>query len=147
MSDNESHVILYNISGTTNVTFSAQVSASSLGAAINAGGIALFNSATEALVTDRDNNQVIRVNLSTDELTRISVGDNPRGVAVNTVDNRAYVVNGDDRTVSIIDLSDNSVTVGSLALGLDPVDIGINKGTSGALPVIVNTGDGSLTVF
>lgn len=142
MSDGENHIILYEVSGNS----LSQTRATDLGRTINCSGFVLFNAATEILVTDRDNDQVLRVNLTTDTVTPITVGASPRGIAINASDNKAYVVNGNDRTVSIIDLSNNSVSVAAQGLGLTPTESVVNS-TTNAMPIVMNTGDGSLTIY
>lgn len=107
-------------------------------------GLVFFNNATEALVTDSDNNVVLRVNISAGTITEITVGDNPQGVAVNGAEDTAYVVNNRDRTVSIISLDGNTVT-STQETGLSPTEIVFDPGMS--LAVTLNTGDETLTIL
>jgi len=110
-------------------------------------GMAFFNAGTEVLISDSENDQILRVNLTTDETTTISVGDNPIGVVVNDSDEKAYVVNRGDRTVTEIDLTDNSTSLNSAPLGLSPTQITTKRATSGASIIILNTGDGTIEVI
>lgn len=144
MTDNNYYVIggqapSFTFLGQTNIT---QVSVT------NPGGLAIFSNGTEALVTDRDSDTVVRVDLTNETvLATIDVGDDPRGVIVNAEENNAYVVNSSDRTVSTIELSDNSVSTSEVILGLAPTEIILDP--TGAISTIgvLNTGDESLTLL
>ena len=113
----------------------------------NAGGLDMFNNAAEALITDSDNDQVIRVNLSTENQTEIEVGDNPLGVVVNFDGSLAYVVNAEDRTITTIDLSDNSTSTSDAILGLSPTEIVVDPNGDNSEVGVLNTGDESVTVI
>lgn len=110
------------------------------------GGLVFFNQATEALVADRGNDLVLSVVTATGILTSIDVEDEPNGIAVNSLGTEAYVVNGGERTLSVIDLSDLSVSRGA-ALGLTPTMIAVDPSGTIDTVIILNTGDNTLTLF
>lgn len=109
------------------------------------GGLDFFSSASQALVTDRSNDSVLRVTIATGDIATIAVGDDPRGVAVERGDEKAFVVNSEDRTLSIIDLTTDTVS-SSENLGLDPTAVAVDP--SGAIDtvVVLNAGDNTLTL-
>jgi len=143
MSDDEFHLFIYTIDPSTpSVTQTQDIELTG----ITPGGISLFNSASEVLVTNIDSNTVLRVLLSDESITEITVGNGPQGITVNNVDNRAYVVNTTDRNLSIIDLSDNSTSYFADVLGLDPTEISMDRDTGGSTAVVVNQGDGTVNL-
>jgi hypothetical protein len=111
---------------------------------------ALFNQATEFLVTEDitgTTDQVIRV--STTDLTAettISVESVPDGIAVNAAETIAVLANSSSHSVSVIKLSDNSVSSTietSSGIGLTPFDVSLDDSPATAL--ITNSGDNSAT--
>lgn len=110
------------------------------------GGLVFFNQATECLVTDRSNDQVLSVVPATVAITSIDVEDEPRGIAVNSGNTEAYVVNGGERTLSVIDLTDFGVSRRA-ALGLSPTMVAVDPTGSINTVIILNSGDGTLTLF
>ena len=144
MADDNYYVIGGNV---PSFTMLAQTSITQV-SVTNPGEITLFNNGTEALVTDRDSDTVLRVDLTTETVSAtIEVGDDPRGVIVNAEEDKAYVVNSSDRTVSTITLSDNSVSTSDVILGLAPTEIILDP--TGAISTIgvLNTGDESITLL
>jgi YVTN family beta-propeller protein len=86
--------------------------------------IAFKHNANEGYVVASSSNLVVKVSLDSNEtptinaplsasdpgsVVRIPVGQNPRGIAVNAGDTRAYVMNEVSRDVSVIDLTTNQV--------------------------------------
>jgi YVTN family beta-propeller protein len=86
--------------------------------------IAFKHSANEGYVVSSSSNMVVKVLLDSNgtptinaplnandpgSVVRIPVGQNPRGIAINAGDTRAYVVNEVSRDVSVIDLTSNKV--------------------------------------
>lgn len=110
------------------------------------GGFAFFNQAAEALVTDSTNDHVLSVVVATGTLTAIDTEGDPVGVAVNSADSQAYVVNRGERTLSVIDLSDFSVSRGDV-LGLAPTAIAVDPTGSSNTVIVLNSGDKTLTLF
>lgn len=111
--------------------------------------VTLFNSATEALVSDTTNNQVVHlegVGFATQTVT--SVGTDPRGMAISEALAFAFVCNRGSHTVSIVDLLNDQV-VGTMTtldgVGLGPTDIAINP--SPFIGVIANQVDLTATLF
>ena len=94
------------------------------------GGVELFNSATEALVTDRTNGSVIRLSGSDfSTQTAITVGERPTRIAINESTNEAFVANKNDNSISLISLDTNTVTdtmVTSDGVGLRPTDLALD---------------------
>jgi YVTN family beta-propeller protein len=87
--------------------------------------IAFKRSAPEGYVVSAASNLVVKVDLDSNgtptinapknaddpgKIVRIPVGQNPRGIALNSTDTRAYVMNEVSRNVSVIDLSTHKVT-------------------------------------
>ena len=98
-----------------------------LPAGINPGGLGVYNSANDALVSDAGGNQVYAVNFGSGSMTAVSAGPNPMGIAVAEAGDFAYVVNRADNafsSVSKINLSNLSVTTQEGA-GLMPTHIGL----------------------
>lgn len=122
-----------------------QSGAITLDGVANAGGLVLFNNAEEALVTDSNGDRVLRILLADGTVTEIEVGDDPQGVAVDTADGVAYVVNNGDRNLSVISLDDNRVTQ-TVELGLSPTEIAIDPTGGSETPAVINTGDETVTL-
>lgn len=123
-----------------------QQSATALTGLATPGGIALLNNASEALITDRDNDVVLRVNIATDTLTTIEVGDNPQGVSVSSDGTTAFVVNSTDATLSIIDLASNRES-DTVSLGLTPTQCALDPSGGTDTVVIINTGDETVSLI
>lgn len=72
--------------------------------------VALFSDGEEALVTDPDNDTIIRFS-GTEFGTRetISVGDHPTAVTVEEATGFAFAANVDANSITVVDLQDNSV--------------------------------------
>src|SRR5581483_4980453 len=86
--------------------------------------IAFKHNANEGYVVASSSNIVVKVNLDDSgtptinapasagdpgSIVRVPVGQNPRGIAINAGDTRAYVMNEVSRDVSVIDLTSNKV--------------------------------------
>lgn len=111
----------------------------------NPGGLALFNNATEALLTDSDADQMLRISLADGSATAIAVGDNPRGVVVDEANDLAYVVNNGDRTVSVVTLATDT-QASTIEVGLSPTQAALLPGGTPTI-VILGTGDETLTLL
>ena len=113
------------------------------------GGLAFFDSAAEAFVTDAGADRIL---LADGSATAIDVGGDPRGVAVDETARLAYVVNNDDRSVSVISLADNTVA-STTEVGLAPTEVAVNPtgtgpaGGADSTIVIINTGDKTATLI
>lgn len=110
------------------------------------GGLAFFNLTTEALVTDSANDVVSRVVIESGEATSISVGDDPRGIATERGNEKAFVVNSGDRTLSIIDLTTDTVS-SSENLGLAPTAVAVDPTGAIDTVIVLNSGDNTLTLI
>jgi len=110
--------------------------------------ILLFNSATEALISDAGNDRVLHLSGSGFATSvPIAVGSDPRGLAVYGT--RAFVCNRGEHTVSIIDLESNAVIATmttSHGVGLNPTDIAVNPSVPDT-GIIANQGDDTVTLF
>ena len=73
----------------------------------------------------------------------IKVGRDPAHVILNTLGTRAFVTNGGDNTVSVINLA-RSKTVKTIAVGASPH--GLRMSPDGLSIYIANTADGSVSV-
>lgn len=143
MSDDEFHLIIYTIDPSTpSVTQTQDIELTG----VTPGGLVLFNSASEVLVTDQNSDKVLRIVLADEATIEITVGNGPQGITVNNPDNKAFVVNATDRNLSIIDLSDNSTSFFSDVLGLDPTRISMDRDTASSTGVVVNRGDGTVVL-
>ena len=101
----------------------------------NPGGFAVYNNGIDVFISDRDNNHLVRVNMSTAATTDIDVGEDPVGVVVNSGNNQAYVVNSGDNSISQIDLNTNAVTTFLDPVGLDATQFGFNASNAAAILV------------
>lgn len=110
--------------------------------------ILLFNSATEALISDSGDDRVLHLSgLGFATTAVIPVGDDPRGIAIYGA--RAFVCNRADHTVSIVDLTTNAVIgtmTTNLGVGLNPTDIATNPSVPDTA-FIANQGDNTVTLF
>lgn len=113
----------------------------------NPGGMVFSIDGGAVLITDQDNDRVTSVtNVPTGEQTNITVGDGPRGVAVNSAEDTAYVVNSTGRTLSIINLATNAVTSRNLT-GLGSTMV-VTDATGGIDTIMVlNTGDNTVSLI
>ena len=143
LSDEIEYIVVYDVSPGSSISENSIVDIDG----VTPGGIALLSSGEEVLISDPANDQVLRIDLSTEESTAIDVGDGPTSIVINDADGLAYVINANARTVSIIDLSDYSVTTASVERGLSPNQIATDRATSGADILVPNTGDGTVNVF
>src|SRR5438045_6816512 len=73
----------------------------------------------------------------------IPVGNNPEGVAVNPLTNRAYVTNISDNDVSVIDGVGNAV-IATVNVGNGPFDVAVNPTTNRIYAT--NGSDGTVSV-
>lgn len=144
MEDGNIHLLAFHIDPDTLLI--SQTSATELDTS-NPGGLALFSNGTKALVTDRDNDRVLLVDIVTEGITNIAVGDDPRGVAVGPDESEAFVVNSGGRTVSTINLSDNSVATSNIFLGLSPTEILLDPTDTNDVFGVLNTTDNSVSIF
>ncbi|MBI2339857.1 MAG: hypothetical protein HYU99_05780 [Deltaproteobacteria bacterium] len=110
------------------------------------GGIFVFSIGAEAFVTDSSTDLALRISLTDGSAVSIDVGDDPRGVAVNETGLTAYVVNNAGRTVSVISLTDDTVT-STEEVGLSPTEIAIGDVGGTATVIVINTGDETATIF
>lgn len=108
-------------------------------------GLALFDGGAQALVADSAADAIFLVDLTSNDVTEIAVGDTPLGVVVDEDNSIAYVIcNGDD-ALNVVDLNSQSVS-STVDLGLNPTQIGLRTG-SDLLSVTVNTGDNTLNII
>src|SRR5579859_7375155 len=77
-------------------------------------------------------------------VTSVGVGPNPFGIGINPTTNRIYVADYDSNTVSVIDVTNNSV-IGPIAVGTNPVGIGVNQVTNRIY--VANTSSNNLSVL
>lgn len=111
------------------------------------GGIALFNEADEVLVTDQENERVIRFSFSdSTTATEILVGLNPTGVTVDDLNGVAYVVNSLEDTVSVISLASNQ-EIGTVDTGLLPLEVSVDSSSTFTTPVAVSALDNTVTII
>lgn len=108
-------------------------------------GLALFSDGSEALITDSANDSVLRVDVSTGDITTISVGDAPLGIALYPDDSVAYVVASGDDEIEVIDLSSNALS-DSESAGIEPSAVSFGS-TSNPLIPVMNTGDNTVLLF
>lgn len=120
-------VVIATAPPTNTLTLSSQVN---LGSG-EWGGVEFFSSATETLVTDRTNGRVVRLSGS-DFSTQVTmtVGARPTRITINESTSEAFVANKNDNTVSLINLSTNTVTDTmntSDGVGLRPTDLALDS--------------------
>jgi YVTN family beta-propeller protein len=89
----------------------------------------VFNAAKKkAYVVDRARGAVYIIDAGTQEQHRVPVGAGPISIGVNSRTGRAYVVNADDGTASVID-GDTDAVVATVAVGSHPYSIAVNAAT------------------
>jgi YVTN family beta-propeller protein len=89
----------------------------------------VFNVAEKkAYVVDRAHGAVYIIHAGTQEQHRVPVGAGPVSIGVNTRTGRAYVVNANDGTASVID-GDTDAVVATVAVGSHPYSIAVNSAT------------------
>lgn len=91
--------------------------------------VVLFNQSTSVLISDTDNDQIILYSAPTFSTPRtLTVGDKPKGIAVDEDNLKAYVANFGSNTVSVVDLTTGTVEATLTTadgVGLGPFDIGL----------------------
>lgn len=65
--------------------------------------------ATKAFVSSQRDNEVLAVDIATQAITRIPVGDQPNKILLSPDQNLLYVANGNSDSVSVIDTNSNKV--------------------------------------
>lgn len=147
MSDGNYYVFLYVAADSSTLTesFEAQLFGT-ITAVTDPGGIALFNEATEVLVTDRATDRVIRIDFMAGSISTIDVGDDPRGVTVDDINGLAYVANAGDHTVSLITLADNEIAA-EVDVGITPVAVDVDGTSSLSAAAVINAGDATATII
>lgn len=109
-----------------------------------AGGLASIDDA-QAIISDFNGDQVFIVDFTDNSITPVPVGDGPRGVAADAGNlQRAYVVNMDDNSLSLIDLNDFSVDT-IVSVGLMPTEIALLPG--GTQAVILSSSDQAVVLL
>src|ERR1700739_2724742 len=89
----------------------------------------VFNVANNtAYAVDREHDAIYIIHAASQTPHRVQVGRGPISIAVNTSTGRAYVVNADDGTVSIIDGNSDAV-LSTVAVGSHPYSIAVNSST------------------
>lgn len=147
MSDGNYYVFLYAAADSLSLTQSFEVQLfGSITAVTSPGGIALFNAATEVLVTDRATDRLIRIDFFAGTIASVTVGDDPRGVTVDDTNGIAYVTNAGDHTVSVVTLSDNAVAA-QVEVGITPVAIDVDSTSSLSEAAVINAGDATATII
>jgi YVTN family beta-propeller protein len=100
-----------------------------------------------AYVTNTLSNTVSAVNVehnTVSTIATVSVGTAPLGVAVNPTGTHAYVANGGNNNVSVIDTATNTV-VATIAVGSGPVGVTFNP--AGTLAYVANEGTNNVSVI
>jgi len=107
--------------------------------------IAITADGASLLVVNPDSNSLSVVETATQaKLAEISVGADPRAVAVDEARGRAYVVNRGSDNVSVIDLVKREV-VQDLKVGYRPVGIAVSP--DGGLLAVAESGDDSVRLL
>ncbi|MBW4688859.1 MAG: beta-propeller fold lactonase family protein [Komarekiella atlantica HA4396-MV6] len=65
--------------------------------------------ATKAFISSQRDHEVLAVDITSGEITRIPVGSQPNKVLLSPDQNRLYVANGNSDSISVIDTNNNSV--------------------------------------
>lgn len=97
-------------------------------ALLNPGAIVFNVAKKRAYVVDRARNAVYILHAGTQDQHRAQVGAGPISIAVNSRTGRAYVVNADDGTVSVID-GDTDAVIATVPVGSHPYSIAVNSAT------------------
>lgn len=97
------------------------------------GGLGVFNSSNQALVSDLGTNVVYVLDFMGNTVSaNVTVGNNPRGIAVVADQSKAYVANQGDNSLTSIDLTNGFATQTQTGVGLQPVEIGLLPGETQA---------------
>lgn len=105
----------------------------------NPEGLAGFNNTNGILTDALGLAHILDINTGTGAVSinnSVQVGAEPRGVAIDEANNRAYVANNSDNTLSVLDISDPTAA---------SVDTTLDVGT-GPTSVVVDTGNDQLAV-
>ena len=93
-------------------------------------GISISTTQNETTGTGITSNSVVVFDTNTLEMTdSIPVGDSPWFITISNDGTKAYVANFEDNTVSIIDLSTNTV-METVASAIRPISVALSPGNS-----------------
>lgn len=149
MSDGLFYVYKYIVFDQTSSFYAGEITLSGddIGTVTAPGGIALFKQGTEVLVTDAENDRVLRVSFSdSSNFTVIDVGTFPTGVTVDDANHLAYVVNSLDDTVSVIDLTTDQ-QISTVDTGILPLEVALDSTSSLSTAVAVSAFDNTVTII
>jgi YVTN family beta-propeller protein len=113
-------------------------------ALLNPQAIVFNGSKKKAYVADRAHGAVYIIQAGSQAQHRVQVGAGPISIAVNTLTGRAYVVNADDGTVSVID-GDTDAVAATVSVGSHPYSIAVNAAIGRAY--VTHTYSNELTVL
>ncbi|WP_375502619.1 beta-propeller fold lactonase family protein [uncultured Nostoc sp.] len=65
--------------------------------------------AAKVFISSQRDNEVVAVNITSGQITRIPIGSQPNKVLLSPDQNRLYVANGNDDSISVIDTNNNRV--------------------------------------
>ena len=82
----------------------------------------------KAYIVDQPHGAIYIIHAATQEQRRVPVGTGPVSIGINVRTGRAYVINADDGTVSVID-GDTDAVVATVAVGGHPYSIAVNSAT------------------
>ena len=95
-------------------------------------------------VIDTATNTVIDTDPTIPGITPIPVGSAPFGIAYDSINERMYVTNNDDSTVSVIDTNTNTV-IGTIPVGNQPSELAFDP--LHETMYVTNFDDGTVSVI
>ena len=109
-------------------------------------GVAVNPDTSSLYVTHLDSDTVTVLDTGDySEIAILAVGDTPQWIKLDTPRNKAFVTNEGDGTVSVIDLSTNTVLPGPIPVGVNPLTVTIHSGAAKAY--VYNMGDSTVSVI
>jgi len=106
---------------------------------INPRAIAYCPETGKVYAVDTSHAAVLIYSRTGSQMRRVSVGADPVSIAVNTINGRAYVANGGDGTVTVLD-GRSDATIATISIGSHPYSIAVSP-TSGKVYVTHTFGD------
>ncbi|CAN3129763.1 hypothetical protein ACNUDN_03550 [Mycobacterium sp. smrl_JER01] len=111
---------------------------------VGASGIAISADGSRIFVANPVDDTVSVIEVASNSVSTIEVGDNPTVLALSADNARAYVVNAHDNSVSVIDTATRSV-IATVVVGAGPSAMALSA--DGARLYVSNHTDGTVTVI
>jgi len=113
-------------------------------ATVQPNGLAVDGSRNRLYVANSNKDTLGIVDLSTDAVTEVAVGDNPLGVAVGPGNKKIYVTNYAAGTVSVLDAASGTVSK-TVTVGANPAGIDVDAAQHRVF--VANSGSSTISVI